>query len=379
MIVSVYIHIPFCSSKCDFCDLAAIAGLNNLEDDYCQIICNEIEGRLGHLDEKPNISSIFYGGGTPGLLEPAKIAKIQEKLLKYIHIAERAEITLETTPSTISPAKVAQWLDIGINRLSIGVQSLNDGELSAIGRADSSKQALAGICQAVTGGFTNVACDLIYGLPSQTQASWEKSLNTLLALAHELKYIQHISAYALSIGQNSPLLHRFARNSQIYPDEEQYKQMYELLVLTLAQAGFMQYEISNFSKIDYQSRHNLSYWNNSEYQAFGMSSHRYLDGIRSSNWRSLKRYMKDCLGLESSEVIDSQTKLKEAIMLGLRLTNGIDLAGFEQEYGINLLTYFSRVIEKLVSGNFLEHSGGSLKLTPKAVLVSNSVISEFFP
>jgi oxygen-independent coproporphyrinogen III oxidase len=378
MIVSIYIHIPFCSYKCDFCDLAAVAGLSNLEDDYCQIVCNEIDSRLSQLDEKPNISSIFYGGGTPGLLESAKIAKIQTKLLNWVHLTDGAEITLETTPSAISQSKVSDWLALGINRLSIGLQSLEDSELLAIGRGHSSDQALSGICQAVEGGFTNVCCDLMYGLPTQTLASWEKSLSKLLKLSSELKYIQHISAYALSIAQNPPLLNRFPKNSSVYPDDDLYNQMYELLVLTLAESAFTQYEISNFSKTNYQSRHNLNYWSNREYQAFGMSAHRYLDGIRSSNWRSLTRYMRDFLGNETSEVIDRKTKMKEAIMLGLRLTAGIDLVAFEQEHGINLLNQFDRELKKLKSGNFLEVASGRLKLTSKAVLVSNLVISEFF-
>lgn len=378
MIASVYIHIPFCSSKCDFCDLAALSGFNNLQDDYCQIICKEIEGRLAGEDEMPDISSIFYGGGTPGLIEAWQIAKIQEQLLRYIRLSPGAEITLETTPSAISQSKIFQWLELGINRLSVGVQSFNDNELLAMGRPDSSERAILSICQAVEGGFTNVCIDLMYGLPTQTISSWETSLDTLLDLAGQLKYIQHISAYALSTAQNTPLLKRFPRHSLAYPPEDQYSEMYDLLVLRLAQSDFRQYEISNFSKVGYHSRHNLNYWNNSEYQAFGMGAHRYLNGIRSSNWRSLRRYMKDYLSCESSEVIDNETKLKEAIMLGLRLTDGINLAAFEHVHGVNLLTDFGKEIEKLAKGSFLEFSNGSLKLAPKAVLVSNSVISEFF-
>jgi oxygen-independent coproporphyrinogen-3 oxidase len=378
MILSVYIHIPFCSYKCDFCDFAAFAGMNHLENDYCQIVCREIEGRLGQLEEKPTISSVFYGGGTPGLIDPALLGKIQCKLLQYVDLANDAEITLETTPQAISKSKVADWLAMGVNRLSIGVQSFDDAELKAIGRDHTSKQAIDGITAAMQAGFTNINCDLMYGLPTQTMSSWEESISKLLHLATDLGHLQHISAYSLTFGQNSHLLQRFPKNSRWYPDDDQHRQMYELLVLSLKESNFEQYEISNFSKPHAQSKHNLTYWQNFEYEGLGVSSHRHVGGVRSSNWQSLKRYMRDCLGYQDREVIDSKTQMKEAIMLGLRLRSGINLAGFENRYGVNLLDTFKAQIKRLESGGFIEICDAHLRLTAKAVLVSNAVISEFF-
>lgn len=377
MILSAYIHIPFCSHKCDFCDFAAFAGVSELEDQYCQIVCDEITERLTILNKKPRLNSVFYGGGTPGLIKPANLAKIHDTLFAQVDFSEEVEISLETTPQSITSEKARQWLAMGINRLSVGVQSLQDGELLAMGRDHSATEAIHGLFLANEAGFVNVNIDLMYGLPRQTKASWEVTLRQIVLLAEEANSIKHISAYALDLSSRSPLLQRFPLGSDVYPAEVEFLELYELLINMLHEAGFVQYEISNFSKPGFQSTHNLNYWNNCQYLAFGVGAHRYLDGWRTSNWRSLGKYMRDFLGNETNEFINETIRVREAMMLGLRKIEGIDMARFEREHGINILTHFGKCIEKLQDGDFISLTHGCLKLTRKGVPVSNSVIAEF--
>jgi oxygen-independent coproporphyrinogen III oxidase len=378
MTISAYIHIPFCSHKCDFCDFAAFAGVNHLEDEYCTIICEEISQRLTLLPVDDQLSSIFYGGGTPGLIAPDNLRRIQNHLLSLISLAPSADIELETTPHSVTSAKAAAWLEQGITRLSIGVESLLDDELQSIGRDHTRAQAYAGIKTATDAGFENINCDLMYALPTQTLETWRRSLEDLLILAKANPAIKHLSAYSLHLAGNSPLFSRFPKDSSAYPNEELYVQMYELLIEMTAAYGFEQYEISNFCRPGYQSKHNLSYWNHTPYLAFGVGAHRYVDHTRSSNWRSLARYMKDPLGNETEEIITGDIRVKEAIMLGLRMRSGIDVDHFQATYGLDLVHKYAREIEKLIGGGFLQLNGKMLSITDRGVPVSNSVIAELF-
>ncbi len=380
MILSAYIHIPFCSYKCDFCDFAAYAGLLHLAQEYCEVVENEIEIRLNELDEneKPLLTSIFYGGGTPGLIDPALIGRLHKKLLEKVECLPQAEVTLETTPQAITKEKAKQWLEIGINRLSIGIESLQDTELKTIGRDHAVLEALNGVRVAIDAGFTNINCDFMYGLPTQTLASWQDTLRQFLDLCAAHKEITHFSAYALDLASKSPLAIAIPPDSSLYPSEEEFLKIYRSLIESAEKGGFRQYEISNFARPGFESQHNLNYWSNNEYLAFGVGAHRYLKGVRSANWRALKRYLADSLGLELNEVIDAPTRLKEGIMLGLRKMEGINISAFEAQYGVNLLDTYALQIEKLQNELLIEARNGTLRLTSEAVPISNLVIGEFF-
>ncbi len=369
---SAYIHIPFCSYKCDFCDFTAFAGLDHLAGRYVEVVCGEIEARTALLStDDRQVGSVFYGGGTPGLIEPALVARLQQTLCRHTHLAAEAEVSLETTPQTVTPEKAAAWLALGVNRLSIGIQSLNDDELAAIGRDHGSEQALAGVRIARRAGFRNINTDLMYGLPNQTIDSWRSTLARVLALD-----LPHLSAYGLQLSSATPLSRRYSPASPAYGGEDQFASMYELLVSMTAAAGLVQYEISNFARPGFESRHNLSCWQSGEYLAFGVGAHRYVGGVRSSNWRSLKRYMAEPLGSEMEEPIDADTRLREAVFLGLRTRRGIDLQQIRQQYGVDLLDRFRAQIDRLLAGGFLESAEGRLALSQKGVLVSNLVMSE---
>lgn len=374
---SAYIHIPFCTHKCEFCDFAAFAGLIELEDQYCKILCHEIESRLANRAEPVSLRTIFYGGGTPGLIKPENIAMIHEQLLKYAAVksAENPEIAMETTPHAITLKKAQAWLNIGINRLSIGIESLCDDELTAIGRDHTVAEAVTGVKLAQQAGFKNISIDFMYGLPTQTLKSWQITLEAGLSLADECPAIQHISAYGLEIAKNSPLLSRFPRDSASYPSDDLCVQMYEMLVAKLEQNNYQQYEVSNFARPGFRSEHNLTYWRNAPYFAFGVGAHRYVDGVRSANWRSLKKYMRTPLADEVSENIDQAMRVKEGIMLGLRLLEGIDLQAFRADYGIDLLETQRGEIEFLCREKLLDLSDNMLRITRQGIPISNSIIA----
>jgi oxygen-independent coproporphyrinogen-3 oxidase len=376
MAVSSYIHIPFCSHKCDFCDFAAFAGVNHLEDEYTDIVCKEIEQRLAGNPCEGELSSVFYGGGTPGLVKAETLGRIYETLSRSCRVSSSAEVTLETTPHAITDDKVKAWTQIGINRISIGIESLQDSELSSIGRDHTRSQAYEGVRLACENGFENVSCDFMYVLPTQTVASWRETLADFVGMSHDFPQIKHVSAYGLHLANNSPLFSRFPKGAPEYPDDETFSVMYDTLVETLADAGFTQYEVSNFARPGFESTHNLAYWQNAEYYGFGVSAHRYIAAVRSANWRSLARYMKDCLGSEFSEHIDEETRIREAIMLGLRMRAGIDLQSFASEYGFDLAEKLKNPLQRLLDGGFVELSESHLRLTHKGVPISNSIIAD---
>lgn len=373
-----YIHIPFCNYKCNFCDFATSLRINELQEKYCNVLGQEIHERLDNFSIKPVLETIFYGGGTPGLLDINYLKHIHDNLLSKIALVPDAEITLETTPETITIEKAQQWLKLGINRLSIGIESFNDFELTTMGRGYSAQVAISAINNACKAGFINISCDLMCGLPKQTLDMWQNSLSIFVQLASQFSPIKHLSAYGLELHESTPLAKIFPHSSGVYPSDDVFVQQQKFMINILCKAGFEQYEISNFAKSGFESKHNLNYWLGGEYFAFGVSAHRYLKPYRSSNWRSLTHYLKDYMGNETYELIDKQTQIKEAIMLGLRMTKGINLKRFEQSFNFNLALEHKELIEKLTSHNMLTYTNDELKLTEKSQTIANLIIGEFF-
>ncbi len=378
-ITSAYIHIPFCSHKCEFCDFAAVAGLSHLEDEYTEIICKEIAERTAKIDQTTTpikLSTLFFGGGTPGLANPHNLEKMIKTLAKTAEIDSSLEFSIETTPHAITSEKLQAWKDMGINRISIGIESLNDSELKAIGRDHTRAQALQGL-ELASSTFDNINVDFMYGLPTQTIESWQTTLNELVSITRENSAVTHVSSYCLELAINSPLLSRFPRSSQAYPADDNMVEFFEALLKTLTSAGFDHYEVSNFALPGFACEHNMVYWRNIPYLAFGVGAHRYVGGVRSANYKSLGRYMREYMGDEMHEVIDDSTRVKEAIMLGLRMRRGIDVLEFEREYGVNLAKDFGRQIAKLESGGFVEFDGRRLRISDAGVFMSNAILSEF--
>jgi oxygen-independent coproporphyrinogen III oxidase len=376
--LGAYIHIPFCNYKCHFCDFVTAANRDDLQNEYCQVLEQEIAQRLALLAAKPVVDTLFYGGGTPGTLTPQRLINLHHVFLANIKLAGDAEITLETTPETVNLEKARFWRELGINRLSIGVESFDNEELSALGRNHTLTEIISAIDLATQAGFENINCDLMYALPVQNLYGWQKSLNKFLQIAEDFPQIKHLSAYALELSPQTPLAKMFPAAGKGQKEENEFVEQHKYLLQTAPEAGFDQYEISNFSKYGFQSAHNLNYWQQGNYLAFGVSACRYIYPRRSSNWRSLHRYMRDCLGEESTEIIDARTRAKEAIMLGLRMNAGINLKQFEQTFHFDLLESHSSLISRLAESNLLICAGGRLILTAIAQPVANSIIAEFF-
>lgn len=372
---SVYIHIPFCSHKCHFCDFAAFAGLESRQEEYLNALLTEIDERLteyfqksdGPKDgsaqelgkgqepfaDKPVLETIFIGGGTPGLSPLEHLQSITKSLRRYFCFSTELEFSLETTPHAITAEKARGWREIGINRLSIGVESLHDFELKAMGRDHSRAEALLGIETASLAGIDNICLDFMYGLPEQTRSSFQATLLEAVSLSQQFP-IKHISAYGLEIAINSPLLLRYPRECPSYPDEETFVQMFDDLCQIMEEAGFMQYEVSNFAKPGFESRHNLTYWRNQPYFAFGVGAHRYVDCIRSANSKSFNAYVRNYRESEKIEEISPQEVWVEGLMLALRLRQGLDLDDFKKRYGIDLEEAKASPIKDLESAGLLE-------------------------
>jgi oxygen-independent coproporphyrinogen-3 oxidase len=371
---SIYVHIPFCTHKCEFCDFAAFAGLSHREDEYTETVVSEIASRLNNW-QKPQIKTLFFGGGTPGLMSEANLEKIFQALHAAVQLTEGAEVSLETTPHAVTAAKAAKWRSLGINRVSVGIESLSDSELTAIGRDHSVAQALAGIELVADSGMEDISLDFMYGLPGQTPESFQSTLLAAIELGKKWPAIGHISAYCLELSPNSALKSRFPDGHPAYPQEDAQVQMYHLLVETLAQAGFDQYEVSNFAKSGRESRHNMTYWLNRPYFAFGVGAHRYVNGVRSSNSRSFNKYLRNPLADDTAEEINDATRAQEALMLGLRMLRGVDLDQLREEHGLDLLKTRGKELKMMQEEGLLQLSDGKLSLTQSGIPISNSIIA----
>lgn len=376
LIESAYIHVPFCSYKCDFCDFAAFAGLNDREKEYFDALKKEIEERAHKIESPVKLSSIYFGGGTPGMVAPSYIEQVLKTLDSAVPVDSDVEICLETTPHAIDATKLDAWYKLGVRRLSIGIESFQEDELKSIGRDHDGKQARHGLELALNSNIPLVSMDFMYGLPTQTLESWTDTLDKAIDYATRFDKLKHISAYGLHLAENSPLYGRFPKDSSAYPDEDLFSEMLYLLMDKLVGAGFVHYEVSNFARPGFQCKHNSTYWKNKPYLAFGVGAHRYVDGVRSANWRSFNRYVRDYLFDEFTEDIDRATRIKEAIMLGLRMRKGLSLEDFFKEFGYRLEIVKKGKINELVEGDFLRIEDDYLSITDKGLPVSNSVIVE---
>lgn len=374
MIETAYIHIPFCSYKCDFCDFAAFAGLNHREGEYFEALSKEIKGRLANTQETVKLSSIYFGGGTPGMVAPEYIEAILDQLASLVELAPALEICLEATPHSVSVQKLDRWKALGVSRLSVGIESFHEEELRSIGRDHSREEALRGLELALSSAIPVVSMDFMYGLPTQSLESWRATLDEAIAFSERYPSLKHISAYGLQLAEQSPLYGRFPKDSDSYPDEELFAAMMLLLIEKLRQAGFVHYEVSNFAKEGFQCRHNSTYWKNQSYLAFGVGAHRYVDGVRSANWRSFNRYIRGYMEDEFVEEIDRETEIKEAVMLGLRMRAGIELADFYSKYGFRLEESRKKAIERFSEAGYLSLLNGRLAITDEGLPISNSII-----
>lgn len=367
----IYIHFPFCTRKCFYCDFYSITDLSQTER-FIEYLGKEITLFFqGNKSYEFHADTVFLGGGTPSLLTPVQLEAILIHLKKYVTINRDAEITVECNPGSKINQYFGGYRDIGINRLSIGVQSFNDDELQFLQRIHNSEEAAYTIRNAGMAGFDNVNLDLIFSLPGQTEAKLKHSLDKALELG-----TGHISAYSLIYEEGTPLHRGWSRGLIKKNDDSYESELYYFLINELASRGYEQYEVSNFAKPGKKCRHNLNYWNSGEYISFGPSAHGYLDGVRYGNTRSLKSYFEmldnNELPKDFNETISLKEELTELMLLSLR-AEGIDIEKFNNKYNTDFLSVCSRELDEFTTIGLIYPISEKIRLTPRGYAVCDSI------
>lgn len=375
MVKSAYIHIPFCKSKCKYCSFVSFTN-TDLIAGYIYSLLKDISDNY----KGEGLKTLYFGGGTPSLIPP----ELLRKVIKKFNFEKDYELTLEINPDDGVKGGIEyfeQLLSFGINRLSIGSQTFDDEILKLIGRRHNSDDIQKTVDLAKKAGFENISVDLIYGLPSQTLEGLKKDLDKFLELD-----IQHISTYGLKIEENSywGRLYNKENNQLIMPntdkvyfppDEDTQADMYELVNDVLEANGFYRYEVSNFAKDGFESRHNLNYWNNDEYYGFGVATHGYVDGIRYYNYENLEEYMQNPSTHKYGKTLTKQEKLEEEIFLGFRKREGVNINKIKEKFGIDFEIKYKNILDKY--SDFIEKTSQGYTLNLKGVLVSNVILSDF--
>lgn len=380
MSLSLYIHIPFCARKCPYCDFNTYAGLSALYQPLTAALVREIE-QAGDQYGHPPVHTIFLGGGTPTVLSATQLAAILAACARAFSIDKTAEITSEANPGTVDQDRFTALRALGVNRLSLGVQSFQPAELTFLGRIHSASEAVTAFSAARAAGFDNINLDFMFGLPGQTLPSWHDTLDRALALGPE-----HLSLYSLIVEDHTPLADWVASGRVSMPDEDLAADQYEAAQQRLAAAGYVQYEISNWARAAAgergQCRHNLTYWRNANYLGFGPGAFSGLDGRRWSNLRSPAEYIRRITAGETTidweETASPRLAMGETMMVGLRLLHeGVDRHRFQARFGQDVLTVYPSQVADLQTRGLLEVTAEAVRLTPAAVLIGNQVFGRF--
>lgn len=373
----VYIHIPFCHQICNYCDFNKVFFKNQPVDEYIEALGREMELTVKQIPEAfANIETIFLGGGTPTSLSAVQIEKLLSLIAKHIPLSNVKEFSSEANPDELTVEKLQALYNGGVNRLSMGVQSFDQGLLEKIGRTHSNEHVYETIQNAKDVGFTNISIDLMYGLPGQTMAQWQDSLEKALALK-----LPHYSAYSLIVEPKTIFYIQYAKGKLILPTEDLEAEMYGVLIDTMEAHGVHQYEISNFAHEGYSSTHNKIYWDNDEYAGFGAGAHGYLQGVRYSNVAPIKKYielvMEGNRPLLHEHSVTLEERLEEQMFLGLRKTDGVTHAEFEQKFGQSMASLYEEIIAKLQQEKLLEMDEQGVRLTRRGRFVGNEVFQRF--
>ena len=370
----IYLHIPFCDTKCIYCDFYSITN-HTKKTEFIYSLIKEIRSRAEQLRSK-TFDTIFFGGGTPSLLSADEFNLIFDTLFSSYHITSDAEITIEANPGTLDKNKLIEFKHLPINRISFGVQSFIDKELKFLTRIHSSSQAIDSVKSAQETGFENINIDLIFAIPGQTLNSWKHNLETAVSLN-----TKHISAYSLIFEEETPLFEMHRNNKVQSADEELEREMYDYTMQFLPQNGFMQYEISNYAKQDYECKHNLNYWSHGEYIGFGPSSASFIDNYRWINVRDISKYIADIGAGKPAynfiEHIDKDTSIYEHIFLGLRST-GINFNTFNNIYHMDFKDRYKDIIEILTRNKYASLNKDTLRLTSSGYAVCDEIVARYF-
>ncbi len=373
----IYIHIPFCATRCHYCNFATGGYEAELARRYVAAVREEIN--RSDVSTKPSmrvVDTIYFGGGTPTTLSVEQISSVIELCHQKFKVAPNAEVTTEANPGSVSQTYLEDLRAIGVNRLSFGVQSFDDDELQMIGRTHSSEDARQAVRMARAAGFTNVSIDLIAGLPEQKTETWQRNLEEAFALAPD-----HLSVYLLELYKDAPLLHRIERGELRAIDEELTVEMYFALMDEAAHHSFEHYEISNWARPGFESRHNLKYWTGAPYWAFGVSAAGFDSHTRWSNTRNIHEYLEKIESGQSPVAerieLDDEDRQSENLFLRLRLKDGVDLGEHQSRFGVNVMERYRSEIERLREAGLVELKGNVLKISRAGTVLANEVFAAF--
>ena len=371
----LYIHIPFCLSKCSYCSFNSYPLMGQDVDSYVEALLRQLVVMAEHpWCRDQTFHSLYIGGGTPTVLgAETLVALIGEALHRYRFIS-RPEITVESNPNTADSQTLLALRQAGVNRLSIGVQSFDDALLQTIGRSHSALEAQRAIEKAGQAGFSNINIDLIYGLPGQTTEHWRQSLAAAVSMG-----IQHVSLYELMVEEKTPLAIQVAEKKAVLPTEDELADM-EVMTAEMISPDFQQYEISNFARKGFECRHNIHYWRNRSYLGLGAGSVSGLHGLRVCNendpGRFAKMVKKNEQPISSVEFLCRSSRFRETIIMGLRMLRGVRIAEMKERFGLTPDEYYGEKLTELVNRNLLETRNGFLRLTPVALPVANQVLAQ---
>lgn len=396
--ISLYLHIPFCQAKCHYCDFNSYAGMLGLRQQYVDALQAEImlAGERARLPDggRRRCRTIFFGGGTPSLLEPNDVRRLLHAATEAFDVDRDGEITLEANPGTLEYHRLDQVRSLGVNRLSMGAQSFDAGLLHWMGRVHSPEEVEMAFAAGRAAGFSNINLDFIYALPGQSLQTWADTLDRALALGPE-----HLSLYSLIVEEGTPLF-RWVRQGKVRPvDEDVAADMYELAEKRLGTAGYVHYEISNWAKPGFECRHNLTYWRNLPYIGLGAGAHGWFGGYRYAEARPIREYIErvrltDTAGhfgtsippgqLPGAAVVETEPiplalQMTETAILGLRLVEGVDLAAFAQRYGVDFDAVFGSRLADMCDYQLVEKQEHHLRLTPRGRLLGNEVFERLLP
>jgi oxygen-independent coproporphyrinogen-3 oxidase len=365
-VLGIYVHIPFCKSKCDYCDFYSLAGREEDMAKYQKALLAQIKA-LAPLAKGRPVDTIYFGGGTPSYYGDKRLRELLSALQHHFSVGKQAEITVECNPDSVDPKSIARLRRAGVNRISLGMQSGNPQELRCIHRIHTPRQAAQAVADIRQARIENLSLDLIYGLPGQTMASWKDTLAQAMELAPD-----HLSCYGLKVEPGTPLAQRVALG-QVLPDEDAQADLYLTTVEILQKGGYRQYEISNFAKPGKESRHNLKYWMGREYLGFGPGAHSYFGGRRYAYPRDLDTFLSGKAAPVQETTVSPAEQAREYLLLRLRTTRGIEEWEYRREFGLNFEP-ISRRLEFFETHHWAEQSGHRWHLTPEGFLLSNTLI-----
>jgi oxygen-independent coproporphyrinogen-3 oxidase len=362
----IYIHIPFCKQRCSYCDFFSSIEIRRKEK-YVDMLCEEIEKRKDYLREP--VETIYFGGGTPSLLSPIDFEKIFQVLYRIYGEDKNREITLEANPDDVTPEYLKSTGHLPFNRFSLGIQSFNDRELQLLNRRHDAQSAIRSVECLQQTGCGNISIDLMYGLPGQSRKIWGENLQRAIDLQ-----VQHISAYHLTYEEGTPLGNQLKAGCLRPVDETLSNRMYEMLIDYLPAAGFEPYEISNFARPGFQSRHNSSYWNGTHYLGIGASAHSYNGHSRQWNKKTVTANYR--ASVDEIEILDEKTAYNDFVITRLRTMKGMDLSELTALFGKSRMTHCLQQSQKHIANDLLQHEDNCLRLTRKGILIADSIMSD---